>query len=159
VAWQDATASAAQVEPTTIDVDRLRRSLPRGRARTIFTPVEHRVRRVTVVDRDSAANVVCLGMATPRAPGSWRREGGAGPQDAAAFVSREAGGLTLAWTSIASRTPGSPVRLAGPLARDSFGSPLVSSAGLSGIVLSERRVAPVSDIERAASRSISLSRE
>jgi hypothetical protein len=155
---------------TVIDAEALRRQLPRGRTRTVFTPVDQRVRRVSVVDRDTAENVVCLGIAAPGAPAGWHREGGGGASDLAAFVSRESGGVTLAWTSIAPAAPGErsaaatrlTTRLNGPLAREAFGSPLVFPAGqagpgLAGIVLSERRVAPIGDVERAALRRIPVS--
>jgi hypothetical protein len=47
-----------------------------------------------------------------------------------------------------------PMSLAAPMSRESYGSPLVSSNGLRGLLLSERRVAPVADIARAAARPV-----
>jgi hypothetical protein len=195
IAWPGASADSSSTAGLVSQALRVG-PLPPGRERTVFTPVDERARRVTVIDRDSPSNIVCLAAAAPRAPAAWTAAGVATSDDVAVFVPRAARGLTLAWTTMSPTAPGSmgtrliatgatptsatptaatptaatptaatlsrgamPMRLAAPMSRESYGSPLVSSSGLRGLLLSERHVAPVDDIARAAARPVAVTQE
>lgn len=138
-----------------LDGAALRARLPRVDGRTLRTPVDNRVRRVTLLDRDTPANVVCLSLDVPGAGrgGDWRRDARAAGEDAAVFVSQGAGPASLVWTRVSAGVDGAAPHLAAPLAAASLGSPVVAANGLVGMVVSDRGVRSLADLERGAARA------
>jgi hypothetical protein len=155
VQWHGAAAA-----PAGVDAAGLLRRLPRVRGRSLRTPVGNRVRRITLLDRDSDANVVCLAMSSPGAAagsGAWRRGGSMTGDEAAVFVSRPAQTPSLVWARVSAPAADGEDRLAAPLSPASLGSPVVSSKGLVGMLVSDRGLRPLGDLERAAATPVPVS--
>ena len=145
------------VSPAGLDSAQLFTRLPRARGRTLRTPVGDRVRRITLLDRDSPENVVCLAVpGRQTAPGSeaWRRGAGAVGDEAAVFVSQAAQPPSLVWARLSDDSGDGAERLTAPMSPASLGSPVVSSKGLIGMLVSDRGLRPVRDLEQAASTPV-----
>jgi hypothetical protein len=152
VAWH------AGGEPVSIDGSALLARLPRVRGRTLRTPVDNRVRRVSLLDRDSAANVVCLSLQTPAsrqgAAADWRKDARAAGSDAAVFLARRTPPASLVWTQVSAADTGTPGTLSSPLSAAAFGSPVIASNGLVGMVVSDRGLRPAAEVDRAATAPV-----
>jgi hypothetical protein len=148
----------AETAPAGVDAGILLARLPRVRGRTLRTPVGDQVRRITLLDRDSETNLVCLELASPRrsARADLWRLGGVTGDAAAVFVSRPSQAPSLVWTKVSADSPDGSELLASPLSSESLGSPVVSSKGLAGMLVSDRGLRPLRDLERAADRPVSV---
>jgi hypothetical protein len=152
VTWHGASATPAGVDA----VDLMAR-LPRVRGRSLRTPVGDRVRRIALLDRDGDANLVCLALANPKpATGAedWRQGAGVTGDEAAVFVSRPEQAPSLVWARVTEGSAEGTNRLAAPLASEALGSPVVSSKGLVGMLVSDRGLRSVRDLERAAATPV-----
>jgi hypothetical protein len=116
------------------------------------------VRRITLLDRDSDENLVCLAMPSPgsASAGAWRGGAGATGSEAAVFVARPEQAPSLVWARL-SESPAGVDWLAAPLSPGSLGSPVVSSKGLVGMLVSDRGLRPLRDLERAAATPVPVS--
>jgi hypothetical protein len=136
--------------------------LPAPNERRLYTLVDGRTRRLRLADRDAASNLVCLRVdagasgtaATAHAP---TRAGGSlagiSAVDVAAFAPNRS--LGVVWTSV---TPArnDRLRIATPVHRLSFGSPLVSGDRIVGLVASPTTAWPAGVVDAAAARAIRL---
>jgi len=136
----------------------LDRMLPAPAERKLYTLVDGRTRRLRLADRNAASNLVCLqiaddsaGAATaPSSAASAILPGSIAAGDVAAFSPGRT--LGVVWTSV---TPARDdrLRIATPLHRLSFGSPLVSGDQLVGLVASPTTAWPAGLVAAAASRA------
>jgi hypothetical protein len=154
VTWHGAAGGT----PSGVDAAGLLARLPRIKGRSLRTPVGDRVRRIMLLDRDSDANLVCLSMPSPgSASASAWRGGGVNGSEAAVFVTRPEQAPSLVWARVSEAAAGVGDRLAAPLSPESLGSPVVSSKGLVGILVSDRGLRPLRDLERAAATPVPVS--
>ena len=123
--------------------------LPSLRERRLYALLDGRARRIRVGDREDAANVLCVRVADGDDP-SGLAEALPGSGDVAAFTHGRS--LGIAWTGLSPAGNGR-LLLRAPLHRHSFGSPLVSAAGIVGIVASPSTAWPVAVVREAASRA------
>ena len=136
--------------------------LPSPAERKLHTLVDGHPRRLRLADREAAAN-----PSVWRSPAARRRHprpprpgqpargepatSAAGtPYDVAAFSSGRS--LTIVWTSV-SRGPGATLRIATPLHRASFGSPLVADGRIVGLVASPMAAWPAAAVATAAAHA------
>jgi hypothetical protein len=155
VTWHGAAAAT----PSGVDSAGLLARLPRIKGRSFRTPVGDRVRRITLLERDSDANLVCLAMPSPgsASASAWRGGAGATGGEAAVFVARTEQAPSLVWARLSESPAGDGDRLAAPLSPESRGSPVVSSKGLVGMLVSDRGLRPLRDLERAAATPVPVS--
>jgi hypothetical protein len=127
--------------------------LPKAKERRLHTPVDGSLRRVRVVDREAAASVVCLrpndGGADATGVGVDAAKDPAGPF--AAFAAGRA--LTVIWTDVAS-AEGDGLTLTARVHRSSYGSPLVSPAGVTGMVVSATTAVRGDIVAAAAAKAV-----
>lgn len=153
VTWHGAASPA----PLGLDAAGLLGRLPRIRGRSLRTPVGDRVHRITLLDPDAGENLVCLATPSPRltaGPDTWRRGASVADGEAAVFAARAEQAPSLVWARLAEPAAEGRNRLAAPLAPDSLGSPVVSSQGLVGMLVSDRGLRPVGDLARAAASPV-----
>jgi hypothetical protein len=137
-------------------------ALPSPAERKLHTLVDGHPRRLRLADREAAANLVCLQIpggaptasapATPALAGARPASASAAgtAYDVAAFASGRS--LTIVWTSV-SRGRGATLRIATPLHRASFGSPLVAEGRIVGLVASPTAAWPAAAVATAAARA------
>ena len=152
-----ATASRPALD---IDLAVLDQMLPAPAERKLYTLVDGRTRRLRLADRHAASNLVCLQIVDASAPAAtaapWPADASAAPargsaaDDVAAFSPGRA--LGIVWTSV---TPARDdrLRIATPLHRLSFGSPLVSRDRVVGLVASPTTAWPAALVAAAAARA------
>ena len=131
--------------------------LPAPTDRKLYTLVEGRPRRLRLGDREARSNLVCLQIAgeTPTAgttatTADPEPTGTGTPREVAAFSPGRS--LAIVWTSV---TPGPDdrLRIATPLHRLSFGSPLATGDRLVGVVASSTTAWPAAAVAAAAARA------
>jgi len=156
---------AATADRPALDIDLavLDQMLPAPAERKLYTLLDGRTRRLRLADRNAASNLVCLQIADAPAPAATAAPS---PGDAAASPTNIAAGdvaafspgrsLGVVWTSV---TPARDdrLRIATPLHRLSFGSPLVSGDRMVGLVASPTTAWPAAFVATAASRAPRLS--
>jgi len=152
-------AATADRPALDIDLAELDQILPAPRERKLYTLLDGRTRRLRLADRDAESNLVCLQVGDAAASAATATPSPAGPSglpassaggDVAAFSPGRS--LGVVWTSV---TPGKDDRLliATPLHRLSFGSPLVSTDRVVGLVASPTTAWPASLVATAAGRA------
>jgi hypothetical protein len=137
----------------TIDADALASVLPAGDDRKVYTLVDGRRRRLRLGDRAAASNLACLRIAATEAPGAVPALPAAAPapgSELAAFAPGTTAGLV--WTRL-DTADGTRLRLATPLHRTSFGSPLVAGDRLAGLVSSPTAAWTAAVVDAAAARA------
>jgi hypothetical protein len=133
--------------------------LPSPSERKLFTLVDGQPRRLRLADRDAETNLVCLQLDAPRAasparagatlpPSAARADA---PMDVAAFSLGKS--RAIVWTSVTA-TSDDRLRLATPLHRASFGSPLVANDRLVGLIASPTSAWPSATVDAAVSRAL-----
>jgi hypothetical protein len=134
-----------------IDVRELRRRLPKTPQRRVYSLATGEPRTMRLASRTAPSALVCLrldddaGATVPIA---------SGPAPAAAFAGEAA--RRLVWTETVSAT-GSRLTLRTPVHRRSFGSPLVTSTGVVGLVASPDTAWDAQAIAAAAARALRVS--
>jgi hypothetical protein len=146
-----------------LDAAMLARVLPAPDERRLYTLVGGQTRRLRLADRDAASNLVCLQIADGAAPATaasgTRADAtasagsGAASDDVAAFSPGRS--LGIVWTSVAP-APDDRLRIATPLHRLSFGSPLVRGDHVVGVVASPTTAWPASFVATVAARPVRL---
>jgi hypothetical protein len=131
--------------------------LPDPVERKLYTLVDGRTRRLRLADRDAASNLVCLQMTDAAGADRGAVSDSTAPAtsatvsgDVAAFSPGPA--LGVVWTSV---TPAADdrLRIATPVHRLSFGSPLVSGDRVVGLVASATTAWPAPTVAAAAARA------
>ena len=131
--------------------------LPAPTDRKLYTLVEGRPHRLRLGDREARSNLVCLQIADA-APSVGPSATTAAPEPAGTGTSREVAAfspgrsLAIVWTSV---TPDGDdrLRIATPLHRLSFGSPLATGDRLVGVVASSTTAWPAAAVAAAAARA------
>ncbi len=138
-----------------LDMAVLEPVLPSPDERKLYTLIDGRPRRLRLADRDAESNLVCVQMATTPSAGASPGVAGTGaaPADVAAFSPGRS--LGIVWTSV-SPTRDDRLRIATPLHRASFGSPLVAGDRLVGLVASPTTAWPAAMVASAAARAVRL---
>ena len=139
-----------------LDMAALEPALPSPDERKLYTLVDGRPRRLRLADRGAESNLVCVQMGTiPPAAGASRgaAAAGAASSDVAAFSPGRS--LGIVWTSV-SATRDDRLRIATPLHRASFGSPLVAGDRLVGLVASPTTAWPATIVDATAARALRL---
>jgi hypothetical protein len=138
-----------------LDLAALEPVLPSPAERKLHALVDGQPRRIRLADRDAEANLVCLqipgGAPTAPAASATAEPARAGTAyDVAAFSPGRS--LAVVWTSV---TPGrdATLRIATPLHRASFGSPLVADGRIVGLVSSPTSAWPAATVAMAAARA------
>jgi hypothetical protein len=147
------TVGSGEMRPARrLDGIALGRRLRTLKERKLYTPVDDVPRTIKVLDRESDANLACLHLDAASAPAPLNGLRGAPPPALAAFAA-ERPALGLMWTETVGRVDNG-FRLRVPLTHHAYGSPLVSSAGVAGILVAHTRALDVAAIERAAGRAV-----
>jgi hypothetical protein len=152
---------AATSDRPAVDIDLavLDQVLPAPAERKLYALVDGRTRRLRLADRDAASNLVCLQVvdaaataatAAPSQPGLFASPTGVAAGDVAAFAPGRP--LGIVWTSVTTARD-DRLRIATPLHRQSFGSPLVSGERVVGLVASPTTAWPAALVATGASRA------
>jgi hypothetical protein len=148
----EATREHAAVD---LDVAALDGLLPSPADRKLYTLVDGRPRRLRLGDRGAVSNLVCLQIAdaatgTTAATAAVAPSATGTPNEVAAFSPGRS--LTIVWTSVTT-TRDDRLRIATPLHRLSFGSPLASGDRLVGVVASSTTAWPATVVAAAIARA------
>ena len=156
---------AATADRPALDIDLavLDQMLPSPAERKLYPLLDGRTRRLRLADRNAASNLVCLQVVDAAAPAATAAPS---PGDASASPTSFAAGDVAAFSpgAIARRRVDvrhaggdDRLRIATPLHRLSFGSPLVSGDRMVGLVASPTTAWPAALVATAASRAPRLS--
>jgi hypothetical protein len=138
------TATSA---PITIDVRELQRHLPKLADRRVYSLATGEPRRMRLAVRAAPSALLCLRI---RDEEGAPLPSGAAPAPAAVFAGDASRGLV--WTEAVAN--GSMLTLRTPVHRQSFGSPLVTSVGVVGLVASPDSAWDANAIALAAARAL-----
>jgi len=131
----------------TIDAHELRQRLPKAADRRVYSLATGEPRRMRLAVRTDPSALLCLRLRDEEGPSL---PSGTAPAPAAVFAGEVSRGLV--WTEAVAN--GSMLTLRTPVHRQSFGSPLVTGAGVVGLVASPDSAWDASAIALAAARAL-----
>jgi hypothetical protein len=146
-------ASRDRLASRQLDAFGVGRRLRKASERKLYTDVDGIPRTIRVLDREGESNVTCLHFGA--ASGSTPFPGNHASSPLLAAFAVEQQSLGLAWTESVPEG-GHGLRLRVPLTHHAYGSPLVSSAGIAGIVVAPARALDITAIQRAAGRAVDI---
>jgi hypothetical protein len=144
----ESASLASSVEIDLVDLDRLLGALDERR---VYVLANGTPRRIRLADREAPSNLACVRVSTGGVEGGvLPPPADARASSAATFVRGTSRGPV--WTDVSPRDARS-LTLRVPVHRYSFGSPLVTSSGVAGLVVSPTTAWNVSAVAAAAARA------